>query len=274
MRFLDLFAGIGGFSLGLERAGMVCAGQVEIDGFCNRVLEKHWPHVKRLKDIREINGNEFTAVELICGGFPCQPFSSAGKQRGQEDDRYLWPEMLRIIQTIRPRWVCGENVVGIINMALDTVLAGLESLGYSVQALIIPACAVDAPHQRERVWIMACNIKSINAAPVKKVFSGAHTGPGGSFSCERWWKREPQPQLGRMVHGLSRRVDRLRALGNAVVPQVVEVIGRAILETESAFETGEAVNTGYNSRLLGSLNDGRSNIKTSTNGARCEQYRP
>ena len=151
----SLFSGIGGFDLGLERAGMTIKWQVEIDDFCNKVLEKHWPDVKRYRDIKELRGDELEPVDLICGGFPCQPFSAAGKRRSKEDDRYLWPEMLRVIRAVRPNWIIGENVAGIVSLALDDVLSDLENEGYTCQSFIIPACAVNAPHRRDRVWIIA-----------------------------------------------------------------------------------------------------------------------
>lgn len=155
MTFGSLFAGIGGFDLGLERTGMSCAWQVEIDPFCRKVLAKHWPDVQRFDDIRKVGKDELRTVDLICGGFPCQPFSHAGKRGGTTDDRHLWPEMLRVISELRPAWVLGENVPGIVNMALDDVLADLEDKGYSTQAFIIPACATNAQHRRDRVWIVA-----------------------------------------------------------------------------------------------------------------------
>lgn len=155
MTFGSLFAGIGGFDLGLERAGMECKWQVEIDDFCNRVLEKHWPRVKRYRDVREVGAHNLEPVDLICGGFPCQPFSVAGKQRGKEDDRHLWPEMFRIVSELRPTWVVGENVPGLVRLGLDEVLSDLEGIGYSTQTFDIPACAVDAPHVRHRIWIVA-----------------------------------------------------------------------------------------------------------------------
>ncbi|MBC7340848.1 MAG: DNA (cytosine-5-)-methyltransferase [Clostridia bacterium] len=155
MRVGSLFSGIGGMDLGLERAGMQIAWQVENDPFRQAVLAKHWPGVKRYGDIRTIDPAELESVDLICGGFPCQPFSIAGKRRGKADDRYLWPEMLRIIKALRPRWVLGENVANIVNLALDTVLSDLENEGYETGTFVIPACAVGAPHVRPRVWIVA-----------------------------------------------------------------------------------------------------------------------
>jgi DNA (cytosine-5)-methyltransferase 1 len=151
----SLFSGIGGMDLGLQRVGMEIAWQVEIDEFCNKVLEKHWPDVKRYGDIKNVKGTELGTVNVICGGFPCQPFSNAGKRRGKEDDRYLWPEMLRVVSEVRSDWVIGENVGGFINMGLDNCISDLENQGYEVQAFIIPACAVNAPHRRDRVWIVA-----------------------------------------------------------------------------------------------------------------------
>lgn len=152
---LDLFSGIGGFSLAAEWAGIETAAFCEQDLFCQQVLKKHWPSVPIVDDIFKLRGDEFGPVDIVSGGFPCQPFSLAGKRKGTDDDRHLWPEMFRIIKEARPTWVLGENVPGIINLALDGVLSDLEGIGYEVQPLIIPACAVDAPHRRDRVWIVA-----------------------------------------------------------------------------------------------------------------------
>ena len=156
IKVLDLFSGIGGFSLGLERAGMETVAFCENDAFCQRVLAKHWPGVPIHDNIEELDGRQYRGtVELVCGGFPCQPFSVSGKQRGAEDDRALWPEMLRVIREVAPRYVIAENVTGIIRMELDNCLSSLEDSGYSCQTFVIPACAVDAQHRRDRVWVIA-----------------------------------------------------------------------------------------------------------------------
>jgi DNA (cytosine-5)-methyltransferase 1 len=276
VRFISLFSGIGGFDLGFERAGMECVAQVEIDEFCGKVLKKHWPDVPLWKDVRDVGKHNLPAAELICGGFPCQPFSNAGKRRGAEDDRYLWPEMLRVVSELKPTWFVGENVAGIINLALDTVLSDLESEGYTCETFVIPACAVNAPHRRDRVWIVAYSNSSrhvhgqseINPTETRqqtlsKPIAGgpdiSNTNSHGlpvttrrqqrSVSEEKgalsrgefsrgsaeekqgnWWNVEPE--LGRVAHGIPDRVDRLKSLGNAVVPQVVEVLGKAIMEID------------------------------------------
>lgn len=162
MTHLSLFSGIGGLDIAAEMAGFQTVGQCEWADYPTKVLEKHWPNVPRWRDIRTLTGESFyektgiRTVDVISGGFPCQPFSVAGKRKGREDDRYLWPEMLRVISELRPAWVVGENVAGIVNMALDQVYTDLENEGYAVQAFIIPACAVDAPHRRDRCAIIGC----------------------------------------------------------------------------------------------------------------------
>ena len=151
---LDLFSGIGGFALAAGWAGFETVGFCDNEPYAQAVLKKHWPDVPIHGDIKALDGTAYRGVTLLTGGFPCQPFSNAGKRRGKDDDRYLWPQMLRVIQEARPAWIVGENVVGIIGLALDQVCADLEGQGYEVEPIIIPACAVDAPHRRDRVWIV------------------------------------------------------------------------------------------------------------------------
>ena len=157
---LSLFSGIGGLDLATEWAGIETVGQCEWAEYPTKVLEKHWPDVPRWKDIRTLTGESFyertgkRTVDIISGGFPCQPFSVAGKQRGKEDDRYLWPEMVRVIKELRPTWVVGENVAGIVRMALPDILSELETCGYRTRTFLIPACAIGARHRRYRVAIV------------------------------------------------------------------------------------------------------------------------
>lgn len=158
---LSLFSGVGGLDLAAEWADMTTAGQCEWAEYPTKVLEKHWPDVPRRKDIRTLTKESFyertglRTVDVISGGFPCQPFSVAGKRRGKEDDRYLWPEMVRVIQELRPTWVVGENVAGIVRMALPDILSELEACGYRTRTFLIPACGVGARHRRYRVAIVA-----------------------------------------------------------------------------------------------------------------------
>ena len=157
MAVLDLFSGIGGFSLGLESTGgFRTIAFCEIDPFCRRVLARHWPYVPIYADIKTLKREDIDEpVDVVCGGFPCQPFSVAGLRRGVEDERHLWPWMLRCVQDFRPAWVLGENVAGFAEMGLESACADLEDAGYQVRPYIIPACAVGAPHRRDRVWIVA-----------------------------------------------------------------------------------------------------------------------
>ena len=169
LKILDLFSGLGGFSLGLERTGnFETVAFCEIDKYCTLLLQKHWKGTKIYNDVKEIKKERLEAdgipsPDVITGGFPCQPFSVAGKQKGTSDDRYLWPEMFRIIQEFTPRWVIGENVKGITNiqdgMVFEAVCTDLEGAGYEVRTFNIPAAGVGAPHRRERMWIVAHSSK-------------------------------------------------------------------------------------------------------------------
>ena len=190
---LSLFSGIGGLDLAAEWAGFRTVGQCEWADYPHAVLKKHWPDVPKWRDIRTLTGESFyeqtglRTVTVVSGGFPCQPFSTAGKRRGKEDDRYLWPEMLRVISEIRPTWVVGENVAGLVSMALDTVLSDLENIGYACQAFVIPACAVDAPHRRDRCAIVGYS-KHDGLPPTEipggVAAAGRNQPQGASTACE------------------------------------------------------------------------------------------
>jgi len=224
---LDLFSGIGGFSLGLERAGAFrTVAFCEVDPFCRRVLAKHWPEVPCHGDVRGLTG---ITADVVVGGFPCQPFShaSSGKRRGTADDRHLWPEMLRVVAEARPAWVIAENVAGIGRLALAQVVSDLEALGFAVATLVIPACAVGCDHRRDRVWFLGHADR--DGEPVRAVHAEMAGLP----------RVGPEPRGDRDEDGLSRRMDRLRALGNAVVPQIPELIGRAILAAAGAKENAD-----------------------------------
>ncbi len=358
LKVLDLFSGIGGFSLGLERTGgFETVAFCEIDPFCQKVLNKHWPEVPIFEDVRTLEYEG--SVDVICGGFPCQPFSTAGKRKGTEDDRHLWPAMLELVKTHRPAWFIGENVAGLISMELErddvkvesrintryqdhdfyeavytrkstmllnSLIKDLEEIGYAVQPFIIPAVSVDAKHRRDRIWIVGSKImpdpdrqrshrtkkhQQRDGEPTnrKKCEFGqvceilANTGGstirsasplantnsqcGGTFGASKTQKRPAiktssaseqsgtvahstgkrqsgsrkfvkrcseekkrkgeanfpfskreffewptEPRVGRVADGIPQRVDRLKGLGNAVIPYIPEIIGDAILETE------------------------------------------
>ena len=230
---LDLFSGIGGFALAAKWNGYRTVAFCDNEPYAQAVLKKHWPDVPCHKDIREVRGDLYAGVTLLTGGFPCQPFSVAGKQRGKDDDRYLWPEMLRVIREARPAWIIGENVAGIVNLALDQVCADLEGEGYEVEPIIIPACGVDAPHKRDRVWIVA-NAKSfgIQGHGAGVIQESPTHGREGLPVCEGERSKQaqwlPEPGMDRVVNGLPNRVDRIKGLGNAIVPQVAAEIIRNI----------------------------------------------
>lgn len=247
MKIIDLFAGIGGFSLAAHWMGWETAAFVEWDTFGQKVLAKNFPNVPIYGDIREFDGKPYRgAVDLVCGGFPCQPFSSAGQRKGTADDRYLWPEMLRVIREVQPAWVVGENVAGIISMdggsVLEEILSSLEGEGYIVQVFLIPALAVGAPHRRDRVWIVANADTERLQSPGAQDGEEMETSKGRrlsnttkGFRCtdstwaEHWL--QVATRTCRMDDGIPRRVDRakrLKALGNAIVPQVAFEIFKSI----------------------------------------------
>ena len=259
---LSLFSGIGGLDLAAEMAGFRTVGQCEWADYPTKVLEKHWPDVPRWRDIRTLIGESFyektgmRTVDVISGGFPCQPFSVAGKRRGKEDDRYLWPEMLRVIRELRPRWIVGENVVGIIGMALDDILFQLEKEGYEARTFVFPAYAVGALHQRNRVAIVAYSCcdgwkneiksrKSFNAYQGREeihkqkgrdicIYSRAEQLDFCKMRQAEWGNPDWLCKSGicRVVDGISNRMDRLVCLGNAVVPQQFHPVFQAIADIE------------------------------------------
>ena len=306
----SLFSGIGGFDLAAQWNEWENIFQCEKDEWCRKVLAKNFQNTNRFEDIKEFNAKKYNGtIDVISGGFPCQPFSVAGQRKGKADDRYLWAEMLRIINEVQPKFVVGENVTGIIGMALDTVLSDLEAQGYTTETYIIPACSKNAWHRRNRVWIVAytnsigwANEQKENGQPLHNgnrngstkeqsrrkqqrrtgepgsILSNTEsnlsnerengndkeqreiqlqTGGSNSLSADtngigwengihgqkqrgetsefgnsyteqyrNYW--ETEPELGRVVDGLSGRVDRLKGLGNAIVPQVAYEIFNAI----------------------------------------------
>ena len=193
IRILDICSGIGGFSLGLESTGgFDTVAFCEFDDFCRKVLNKHWPDVPIYKDLKEI-GNEPERIiqdfDLICGGIPCQPFSVAGKKKGKEDDRHLWPYMYEIIKHKKPTWVIVENVGGFVNVALDDVCLDLETQGYATQSFIIPACSVEAPHRRDRIWILGKNLenpgRALRQGRIEQGENADEVGQGDADQLER-----------------------------------------------------------------------------------------
>lgn len=268
---LSLFSGIGGLDLAAEWAGFTTVGQCEFADYPTKVLEKHWPDVPRWRDVRTLTKESFyertglRAVDVISGGFPCQPFSVAGKQKGKGDDRYLWPEMLRVITELRPRCVVGENVPGIIKIAAGQVVKDLERAGYHVVVFNFEAAAVGAWHRRSRVFFTGladvadadgsglqgreqpetpdaaedageqpsrvpageCS-EAVYDAMCSGCAGDARWGKSQELADGRCWAAEPD--VGRVAHGIPNRVDRLKCLGNAVVPQQAYQIFRALKE--------------------------------------------
>ncbi len=250
---LDLFSGIGGFALAAQRTGWKTIGFAETDEYASKVLRKHWPNVPNHGDVRNVRN---IRADLITGGFPCQPFSCVGKRSGKNDDRYLWPEMRRIISESRATWVCGENVPELDGVALGDVLADMEAIGYEVQTLEIPACGVGAPHKRRRLWIVAhrkgdglqdatrkdgescrCGLASCGMDALRGCDLLADTN-GEPMEWPAISRQEPnpwetEPAVGRVADGIPAWVDRLRGLGNAIVPQIATVILAAMARTQN-----------------------------------------
>ena len=273
---LSLFSGIGGLDMAAEWAGFTTVGQCEFADYQTKVLEKHWPDVQRWRDIRTLTKESFyertglRTVDVISGGFPCQPFSVAGKQKGKGDDRYLWPEMLRVITELRPRCVVGENVPGIIKIAAGQVVKDLERAGYHVVVFNFEAAAVGAWHRRSRVFFTGiADVADTDgqrlqgrkqpetpdeAEDAGEQPSRATTGEcseavydalrSGCAGIARWEKSQEladgrcwaaEPDVGRVAHGIPARVDRLKCLGNAVVPQQAYPIFKALMEELNRF---------------------------------------
>jgi DNA (cytosine-5)-methyltransferase 1 len=233
MTFGSLFAGIGGFDLGFERAGMVCKWQVEIDDYANRGLAKHWPDVRRWGDVRTFPPDPWQdwTVDVICGGFPCQDISVAGKQAGVSEGTRsgLYREVLRIAGVVRPRQLFLENVSAILSNGLATVLGDLAALGYDTRWLCIRASDVGAPHHRDR-WFLLADIDSkgfqerfmLDGIPGKKESNDNRENP----TVGSWWSTEPN--LVRVVHGVPNRTHRIKGLGNAQVPLQAAVAWRLL----------------------------------------------
>ena len=247
MFHLDLFSGVGGFSLAAQWAGFETIAFCEKNEFCRKILFKNWPDIIIYDDIKTMN---FTAsVNLITGGFPCQPFSVAGKRKGKKDERYLWPEMYRIIRESKPNWVIAENPTGIVGMELDNILDDLENENYETQSFIIPACAANAPHRRDRLWIIAnrlrerCNkrgnnwqdgsiSKNIqwNMAALQQEWAQFKPKSWEVNQARKWF--EFNARVSRVNDGIPNRLHRIKSLGNAIVPQCVYPIIKTIAMIE------------------------------------------
>jgi len=239
MNFLSIFTGIGMFDYGLELAGMTCSGQIEIDDFKTLVLQKHWPKVERFRDVYQFKGTEVGPVRVVCAGYPCQGESYSGERRGTEDDRWLWPEVLRIIKVKKPTWFIGENVVGHESMGLRIVISDLEAAGYSVRSFIIPSAACGLPTVERHVWVVAAT----DEERLQGYFENAIPWvcqPAGEFQrgskeqFERW--SLPGSRVCGVGEGGANWMDRLKAIGDSIPPQIPEIIGCAIIGIEKLME--------------------------------------
>lgn len=263
LTFGSLFAGIGGIDLGLERAGLECKWQVEIDDYATRVLAKHWPNVRRHNDVRTWPQPDTERVDVIAGGFPCQDISYAGKGAGLVGERSgLFYEAIRVVREVGPRFVVLENVAALLTRGMDEVLGTLASIGFNAEWHCIPAAAVGAPHIRDRVFVLAysaeqrrkwgeCvaqdrrestspprdsegirNLSDTDGTRLEKREGkntrGARSNRWAEPVRSEWW--ESEPSVGRVANGVPNRIHRLRGIGNAVVPQVAEYIGRRLIE--------------------------------------------
>jgi DNA (cytosine-5)-methyltransferase 1 len=273
LTFGSLFAGVGGFDLGFERAGMECRWQVEIEPFCKRVLAKHWPDVRRWDDVRTFPPAGAWSVDVICGGFPCQDISNANADGlGLDGERSgLWRDYSRIVRELRPSIVVVENVAALLNRGMDRVLSDLAESGFDAEWQVLPAAAFGAPHIRERVFIVAYaegvrwrtgrtgrpsggGKGTAEQALRQTVFDAKsiETGDDGGQGARGWRMSQPgircgftgrqwaaEPAVGRVADGVPSRVDRLRGLGNAVVPQIAQWLGERIVEAHLMGEGGE-----------------------------------
>lgn len=245
LKMLDLFSGIGGMSLAADMAGIETVAFCEIDPFCKSVLKKHWSDIPIFNDIRELNREVLQErgideIDIVAGGFPCQPFSTMGKRQGRNDNRDLWGEMFRIISELKPTWVVGENVANFAFMELQRTLSDLESHGYEAETFIIPACATDVRHRRDRTFVVAHSMCRLLSTQQEGEYQDMGQGQNAmAYGKEQFLGRWSQGEIRRKAEsricgrndGVSNRMDtsRLKALGNSVVPQQVYPIFQAIM---------------------------------------------
>ena len=259
----SLFSGIGGFDLAANWSGIPTRWQVEKDPYCRYVLSQHFPETELFEDVTQVGKAQLKPVSIISGGFPCQPFSVAGKRKGKKDNRFLWPQMLRIISELKPNYVIGENVPGIISLALDQVLDSLKKEGYYTESFILPACGIGAWHKRERVWIIAYRKDRFNTSSIKEQnrywkliekqiestlnFDDLDIEKENSDKIPTWesaqfsdgiipslWQSEPQ--INRVTTKTYQRINRIKGLGNAIVPQMAYLIFKSIIEIETQIQ--------------------------------------